>query len=173
MSNFIGDFITESNMKFGPFKKENRFKIEDSCLHKALGDGFKIAEFVALKDGKLIFVEAKNRGYIRDIRSSYLGSKIKELTEKFENSVDLFLSTYIKWRIDEHDQVGANLTNTDYGAVNGWFYLVINGADDDLCEKLTLILKDSLRRKRAIHKFELMVMNHLSAMEYKLITQFS
>lgn len=171
MSNFIGDYITESKMEFGPYTKENRFKIEHSKLHKILGQGYKIVEFVALQDDKIIFVEAKPKNYILSIRNPKLEKKIKELKEKFENSLDLLLSVSIGFKIDEFNHIGSNILNNNL-KVKGRFYVVIKDADDDLCMKLTNILQNSIRKDiLGIHKIKLMVMNDTVAKEYKLIRE--
>ena len=156
-----GIVITKSEMKFGPFLEENFFKIENSKLHKSLGQGFKIVEFVVLKGDKILFVEAKPNRYILSVGNPKLDEKIKELQEKFENSLDLFLSVRVGIREDSYRQIGENLVYKELSTVKGRFFLVIKDADESLCEKLTVTLQDVMRRKLAIHKFELMVINCL------------
>ncbi len=172
MSQFVNDYLTESKMKFGPFTKENRFAVEKSHLHSFLGDGFKIVEFIAIRSGRdVIFVEAKPKGFISHIAISYLESKIRELTEKFENSVDLFLSIFVGWQIDSKSEVGNQLKSADYSKIKGKCYLVINGASDDLCRDITLELQTALRRKVIIHNLDVIVINEVTAMECNLIVE--
>ncbi|MCL2054993.1 MAG: hypothetical protein FWG90_11250 [Oscillospiraceae bacterium] len=170
MSTFIDDFIEESGMKFGAFAKDVRFKVENSQIHKSLGKGFKIVEFIALKENRIIFVEAKSKGFIPNISVEYLDSKIKDIAEKFENSADLFLSVYIKWQADKYSEIGDRLLNANYSKITGIFYLVINGADDSICMELTKMLQAKLKRKLTIHNFNLLVINNITASEYGLIS---
>ena len=170
MSAFTNDFMEESGMSFGPFTANNRFAIEKSKLHRSLGDGYKIVEFIALKDDKeLVFVEAKPKGYISNLAVPYLDSKIRELTEKFENSIDLFLSAFIGWRMDEHNEIGSMLKTSNYSHIKGKCYLVINGADDGICMGISMALQETLRRRLNIHKLDVIAINDVAAKEYRLI----
>ena len=55
----MGRYITESGMKFGKFKEENLFYIEESNVYKTIGTSVKTVEFIAIKDDDIILLEAK------------------------------------------------------------------------------------------------------------------
>ena len=57
----MGIVITESEMQFGDYEKEQVFYIEKSRQYteKLRGKGIKICEFLLLRENKLYFIEAK------------------------------------------------------------------------------------------------------------------
>lgn len=86
--------IQESGMTFGKFNEEDIYKIEHSKGHLALGDGFKIIEFVYLGQKSVFFVEAKSKipnSRNPESKDKYLEFWVK-IIEKFQNSLPLYFA---------------------------------------------------------------------------------
>ena len=77
--------ITESEVIFGPFSKDDVYKIENSLGHKSLGEGIKIIEFTYINNDNLFFIEAKSS--IPRPESDEYEKFWSEILEKFENAL--------------------------------------------------------------------------------------
>lgn len=162
--------IRESDMDFGDYEDNKVFKIEKSKLKRKLGDGFKIVEFIALtKEDKLVFIEAKPVGYIKSVEMKHYSNKLNELSEKFENSIDIFFSIYTNRLIDSKNEVGLILKTTNYTEKEIICYLVIKDACNSLCAIVNNDLNLKMRKKLSIYNIQLLVINSDTARYFKLI----
>jgi len=88
--------ITESGMDF---IADNTFYIEKSSLYTDLGDGVRSVEFIRVKDGNLLFVEAKttfpNPNNPSADNYSKFQSEISDICDKFTHSLNLFSSVEV------------------------------------------------------------------------------
>lgn len=162
--------IIESEMNFGYYENDKIFKIEKSKTKRKLGDGFKIVEFIALtEEDKLVFIEAKPIGYIKSVEMKHYSNKLNELSEKFENSIDIFFSIYANRLVDTNKEVGLLLKTTDYYEKEIICYVVIKDASDDLCSIVTNDLNLKMRKKLVIYNIQLLVINSDTAKKFNLI----
>ena len=136
----MGKVITESGMDF---VADNTFYIEKSDLYASLGAGVRSVEFLRLKDGKLLFVEAKtsfpdpNNPSVENPLN--FQSEIDKICEKFIHSLNLFASV----------EVGVNGNMFDVGLtlpenISLEFILVIKNHEIEWCKIVKAALNTNL-----------------------------
>ena len=159
----------ESGMNFAPlFEKDNSFYIEKSKFLKKLGDGVKTVEFLSLMPGKkLYFIEAKssapNPGNGDDFNEFCW-----ELHEKFQHSLDLFVSEKLKVNIDSDDEFPGYFREKfcEYRII---FLLIIKNHKIEWCSDVLDGLQRKLIALRKIWKIEIIVWNREKALEKKFV----
>lgn len=163
--------ITESEMDFLYKDKQSFFKIEKSNLVKSIGQGYKIVEFITLDQKEnLIFVEAKPKGYIKSKSIPHYENKIRDLTEKFSNSLHIFFSVLLHRQEDAKNEIGENLISADYKNKKVKCILVIKDGDEFLCDEITTDLQFKLQKQLDIYNIKLITINDVMAKELKLIS---
>lgn len=162
--------ICESKMNFIIPDKASVFQIEESKIMKNLGTGLKRVEFILLdQKGTLIFLEAKPAGYIYSEKAYLYDKRIKELVEKFENSIDVFFAIQGKRIRDSRQEVGEKLMNAEFYQKNIRCYVVINGSKEEFCKTVTLRLQHELKRRLQIYNMNIFAINKKQALEIQLI----
>ena len=112
----VGSYITESGMSFITAPKNKFFHIEKSLTYSNLGTGVKIAEFLYLRDSNkrivINIIEAKSS-------SPQPGNKIdfdhyiSDITEKFTNTLSLYLASILGRHIQSAKELPKLLQNVD------------------------------------------------------------
>jgi len=89
--------VKESGMEFGPFDDNFLYEIEHSDLHKSVGEGIKIAEFIFYEDRSECFwiIEAKSSSP-RPASSEDFSRFIREIEEKLTNALFLLNSALLE-----------------------------------------------------------------------------
>lgn len=161
--------ILESGMKFGDYKQERVFKIENSFLHRQAGLSVKSVEFVLLngKD-KFFFIEAKSSSPKKGTNNQRYQEFLAEITEKFIHSFDMLCAWYLK-RVEDEGQIGEEFKNVTFSNAKFVFVLAIHGHKDSWLLPLQEELKLKLRYHTSIWKSQVVVMNEDIAKKYRLI----
>lgn len=99
----MGEYITESGMKFGPFPPEALIRIESIPQYRKIQQGMHISEFIYYDKEKqrLISLEEKTtapnpNSNAVDNPKEHFQKYIRDIREKFENSLDLYLNLALK-----------------------------------------------------------------------------
>lgn len=129
--------VTESGMCFGNYPDDSFFAIENSELHKYMGEGIKTVEFVLLgKDKKIFFIEAKTscpngaNKHESPEKSMKFEEYYRDITEKFFDSLQMFLTAVLN-KTSNTEEIGKKLIeNKDYSETDICFVLVIENATD-------------------------------------------
>jgi len=158
--------ITESGMDF---IAENIFHIEKSKVYTNIGEGVRSVEFVRVKDDKLLFVEAKttfpNPDNPSEENLARFESEIKEISDKFIHSLNLFSSVEVG--------VAENALPNDFvlpEKVSLVFLLVIKKHEPEWCKNIVRALTAVLPLYlNSIWKPEVYVINQEIAAELNLI----
>lgn len=90
--------INESDMLFGDFEEESVFQIENSKLHKNVGNGIKVVEFILLSiENELSFIEAKSSSP-KPVKDNIIrfNEFINEISDKFIHSFNLYYSAILQ-----------------------------------------------------------------------------
>lgn len=162
--------INESNMIFGDFEEDRVFQIENSKLHKNIGNGIKVVEFILLsKENELSFIEAKSSSP-KPIKDNIIrfNEFINEISDKFIHSFNLYYSAILQ-RCKECEELNLNFVNLDNSQINFKFILVIKGHRTEWLMPLSDALKESLSYHNTIWKSKVIVFNDELAKKYKLI----
>lgn len=165
----------ESCMLFGPFDEKRVFGIENSELHQKAGrdDGVSAVEFLYLRQGRnrelLYFIEAKSSSPNRSSSITRYENFIDEIVSKFLHSLNTYASAKLK-RYTELDGEIAAISDKD---MEYRFILVINGHKPDWLTGLQEDLNIRLASYRKIWKFDVIVMNETTAMEFRLISAYA
>ncbi len=162
--------INESNMIFGYFEEDRVFQIENSKLHKNIGNGIKVVEFILLsKENELSFIEAKSSSP-KPIKDNIIrfNEFINEISDKFIHSFNLYYSAILQ-RCKECEELNPNFMNLDNSQINFKFILVIKGHRTEWLMPLSDALKESLSYHNTIWKSKVIVFNDELAKKYKLI----
>ncbi|MGO5138574.1 hypothetical protein ACTQ31_17840 [Clostridium butyricum] len=162
--------INESNMIFGYFEEDRVFQIENSKLHKNIGNGIKVVEFILLsKENELSFIEAKSSSP-KPIKDNIIrfNEFINEISDKFIHSFNLYYSAILQ-RCKECEELNASFMNLDNSQINFKFILVIKGHRTEWLMPLSDALKESLSYHNTIWKSKVIVFNDELAKKYKLI----
>lgn len=166
--------INESNMIFGDFEEDKIFKIEKSKLHNKIGSGIKVVEFILLRnENELDFIEAKSSSP-RPTRQNIIrfNEFIKEISDKFIHSFNLFYSAILK-RNKDYAEINDNFFQLDNSKVKLKFILVIKGHEIEWLLPISDALKRYLSYQNTIWKSEVIVMNDKIANKYNLIKSVS
>ena len=143
-------YVTESNMKFGPFAEDAFIPIESSPQYEAVKQGMHITEFVYYDKEKkrLVALEAKttapnpNSDIVENPKEKFR-EYIKDIREKFENSLDLYVNMALK------DVVPEEFRRIDYNELEIMFILVIKNHE----KKWLIDVKDALEMAvRSVHR---------------------
>lgn len=162
--------INESNMIFGYFEEDRVFQIENSKLHKNIGNGIKVVEFILLsKENELSFIEAKSSSP-KPIKDNIIrfNEFINEISDKFIHSFNLYYSAILQ-RCKECEELNPSFMNLDNSQINFKFILVIKGHRTEWLMPLSDALKESLSYHNTIWKSKVIVFNDELAKKYKLI----
>ena len=126
----------ESGMTFGPYDKNDVFRIEKSELYqKVFIHDLRTLEFVIWHNENLVFLEAKTStpDYRNTNESDEKKKKYKKfinsIAEKFEDSIDLYFSLITGRQIDS--DFSEKLLKLDYSKINIVFVVVIKNAYGD------------------------------------------
>jgi len=166
----MGRIITESGINF---IADNTFHIEKSGLYLSLGEGIRSVEFVRVKDGKLLFIEAKtsfadpNNPSLKNVENFKSG--INEICEKFIHSLNMFLSIKVG--------VAEQAFNSDFAppeSISLEFILVIKNHELKWCRRVREKLWSDLPKHIIkIWKPTIHVINEEVAFRWKLIDRES
>ncbi|GHV28816.1 hypothetical protein FACS1894167_06860 [Synergistales bacterium] len=161
----------ESGMLFiPPSDNDEIFAIEQSRLYKSLGDGIKTVEFILRKGlEELDFIEAKSGTPITDRQSAALNTFLKEVTEKFTHSFNLYCAA-ILGRYEEQNDMNDSFKTLDYSKLKFKFLLVIKGHQPDWLSPLKTKLEQELSYHRKIWKSECIVLNDEMAKKYHIVS---
>ncbi|UZT05436.1 MULTISPECIES: hypothetical protein [Clostridium] len=162
--------INESNMIFGDFEEDRVFQIENSKLHKNIGNGIKVVEFILLsKENELSFIEAKSSSP-KPVKDNIIrfNEFINEISDKFIHSFNLYYSAILQ-RCKECEELNPSFMNLDNSQINFKFILVIKGHRTEWLMPLSDALKESIAYHNTIWKSQVVVFNDELAKKYKLI----
>lgn len=168
--------VQESGMRFGPYQEEDFFPIEHSSLHEKLGNGFKICEFLLVREDKLLCLEAKtsapNPHTVLTDPDKGFALYINELVEKFENTLELFLGSKLGFpHLTVPSQDTPKLMSLeDVCHFKIRFCLVIKNQKTEYLPPVREALVKKLRRKLKIWNAEVIVLNEDIARKRKLIS---
>ena len=123
----------ESGMTFGPYDKNDVFRIEKSeSYQNVYVQDLRTVEFVIWHREKLVFLEAKSStpNYQNIDKSKEKTEKyhefINSIAEKFEDSIDLYFSLITGRQIDS--DFSEKLMKLDYSKINIVLVIVIKNA---------------------------------------------
>lgn len=162
--------VKESGMTF-EFNEDQIFVIEKSDLHSKIGNGIKTVEFiVCLRENELAFVEAKSSSPkpIKENKEIF-ENFISDITEKFEHSFNLYLSTILR-RYNTHE-IHTKFFSIDYKSVKFKFILIIKGHEIEWLQPLSDALYRSLLYHNRIWKSSIILLNEQMAKEYQLVKE--
>jgi hypothetical protein len=134
--------IEESNMVFD-FAEDDVFWIEKCPTVKAIGDGVKIVEMIVKQNDVLMFIEAKQSSPRPDNKEPF-DDFMKEMYEKFRNSLILFAGIALHRRFRENSQLPTNFTPSVIETLPIRFYLIIKGHKEEWLPPLDEALQLSL-----------------------------
>lgn len=128
-------------MSFGPYPKDDCFNIEKSQLRSSrVKNVVRSVEFVLFKEKpskRLLIVEAKTSAP-RDVSTF-----VKEIQEKFNNSIILTIAACLKRHTQETNDLPASFDNLDLKPLSFVLILVIKNHKDDWLSPL----KDALTQE--------------------------
>ena len=144
----------ESGMTFGPYDKNDVFRIEKSELYqKVFIHDLRTLEFVIWHNENLVFLEAKasTPDYRNTNESDEKKKKYKKfinsIAEKFEDSIDLYFSLITGRQIDS--DFSEKLLKLDYSKINIVLVVVIKNAYGESLihykDKLNTMLKVKMK----------------------------
>lgn len=157
-------------MIFGDFEEDRVFQIENSKLHKNIGNGIKVVEFILLsKENELSFIEAKSSSP-KPVKDNIIrfNEFINEISDKFIHSFNLYYSAILQ-RCKECEELNPSFMNLDNSQINFKFILVIKGHRTEWLMPLSDALKESIAYHNTIWKSQVVVFNDELAKKYKLI----
>lgn len=166
----------ESGLTFGPYVKENCFRIEDSKSHKRLGDNVKMAEFVLLKEvaqgaSQIWVVECKSSSP-RPENSEGFEQFIQDVREKLENGLVLLIASILRSPSGDEPALSAKFRSQDVGAARFRLVLVVNGHRREWLPPLQDSLRARLRVTAKMWRLDpnsVVVMNHDGARQHGLV----
>ena len=140
--------IAESGLEFGPLKESNLYHIETAPEYKRIEQGTKIAEFVFWKESlhRLVILEAKSSLADAAVNADNFQEQIENISQKFLNSLDLYLCAALKKCLHPHFE------SLDYNTVEFRFILVIRGYDRDGIRHVTDAMNLRLNRALRLRK---------------------
>ena len=165
------DYI-ESDMDFSPlFYKNNSVYIEKSKFLQALGEGIRTVEFLSIMPGnKLYFIEAKSSAPNPDNKADF-NKYCDELLEKFQHSLDLFVSKELGINKDFAMEFPDLFIRSEFAEYHIILLLVIRKHKLDWCSDVL----DGLQRKtvalRKIWKLDVVVWNGETAQKRRFVSE--
>lgn len=163
--------IEESKMIF-EFKEEQLFRIENSKLHRCIGEGIKTVEFlVTLKEDEIYFVEAKSSSPQPTTENKEkFDTFISEISDKFLHSFNMYLSAILKR--NHYDEIPKTLININKEKAVFKFILIIKGHQIEWLQPLKDAIYKKLLYQNKIWKNSVILMNEEIAKEYKLVKEW-
>ncbi|MBI9032056.1 hypothetical protein JEZ13_08675 [bacterium] len=167
----MSKIITESGMKFGPFEDKYLYEIEKSKMVQTLQ--IKIVEIIIYYKKSLIFLEAKssspdpNQAF--SDRQCNFDEYIKDVSRKFINSVNIFVSICIK---RNKDKISTELEKIDFSTTNIKLLLVIKDHKMEWLSPINDALKfrlNDLCKSLNINPSNILTINDTMAKEKKLL----
>jgi len=162
----------ESEMVFGSYPKADVYPIEESRLYDKLKPhGIKTVEFILFKNRKIMFIEAKKTtpNYNSKNNLEDYNNYIAELSQKFSDSIDIYLSTYIGRQNDPDFPQKMKSSNTSDYEIR--LLVVIKNAYEDslnhFSDKLRVVLN---RKMRILSNCQLFVISEAQARKKGLIS---
>lgn len=166
-------YITESEMKFGPFDESVLFHIEKSDQYISIQKGMHITEFIFYDEEKnrIVSLEAKktapnpHSGKIVNPQTNF-ANYINEIKEKFENSLDLYS------RVALNKQLPSGFRKIKYKDVNILLVLVIKNHEKEWLKDVNDALGmavHSVKRLDKIWKCKAIAINEEQAISYKFV----
>ncbi|MDT8448096.1 MAG: hypothetical protein RRB13_14485 [bacterium] len=160
--------ITESGMDFGPYPKNDVFHIEQSQTFKKL-KGVQIGEFVLLRGGKLLFIEAKSSSPRPETHPDFQ-TFIAEIHEKLANSLTLSVAALLKRHGAANSELPPPIRGVSLSQVEFLLILVLPDHPDKALAPIRDALGSSLRAFCNIWSpAEIVVLNRQSAQNRNLI----
>lgn len=168
----MGEYVRESGMRFGPFPSDALIRIEKIPEYTAIQQGMHISEFVYYnrQKQKLISLEAKTSAPNPNSETAESPKEnfrkfINEIREKFENSLDLYLSMALK------KNVPGDFDKIDYNKLEIVFVLVVKNHQrqwlKDIKDAMEMAVR-SIHRTNKIWKCKVIVLNEEMAVKVKL-----
>ena len=174
--------IEESGMNFGPFDENNVFHIEKSKVYCKIKENVKIVEFILKRNDALLFIEGKssspqnlqisvtiNKGNEIEV-VNYPSPYILEVYNKFNNALNLLLSTNLKCYNDENNEINNFVDLTKFNSYKINFYLIINGHKKEWLRGIQDALQKQLLPQKKIWGVDVIVMNDEIAKKNNLIS---
>lgn len=169
----MGEYVIESGMKFGPFLPDALIRIEKCPQYIQIQQGMRISELIYYDQSKkkIISLEAKTtapnpKSKKTENPQEVFLNYISEIREKFENSLDLYLSMVMK------KEVSAKFEEIDYHDIEIVFVLVIKTHEyewlKDVKDALEMAVR-SVHRTNKIWKCKILVLNEEIAKQKGLI----
>lgn len=168
--------IIESGMYFGEFPDKQCYVIENSTVHKQVGENVKSVEFVYYNNKDLIFLEAKSSCPKPDSKNNTDLEKSKkyekyfsDITEKFIDSLNMFSALKLG-KYDYDEQVGQLIRVTNnFKQTTFVFMLVIRNAEDEWLGGPKAELEQRLLKTNRIWKSKVLVLNSALAEKYGFV----
>ncbi|OON99180.1 MAG: hypothetical protein ATN35_01885 [Epulopiscium sp. Nele67-Bin004] len=160
--------VEESDMVF-EFPEEQIFLIEHSKLHKSVGKGIKTVEFILhRRQDTLEFVEAKSSSprptSDNNIRFNEF---IDEISDKFIRSFNVYYSAILQRH--NTDEINEAFYKIDNSQVKYNFILIINGHKKEWLLAIEEAIQKKINYHTKIWKSNVLIMNHETAIQKKLI----
>jgi len=159
--------IKESNMVF-EFDNEHVFMIENSLLHKSIGDRIKSVEFiVSLNENELYFVEAKSSSPkpVPDNNQRF-DLFVNEISEKFIHSFNMFISALLER--NKFDEIPQKLFELKKDKIDFKFILIIKDHAIEWLPPLQLAIQKKILPHLKIWDGTVLLMNEDLAKQYRL-----
>lgn len=165
--------IDESNMRFGPYNKDDVLYIEKSNLYTTMKNAPKITEFILKKNSCLLILEAKTSSPkpIKEHKTmEYPNGYIEKISEKFLNTLNMFISANIGILADEQNEAESFLPVNEMRDFKFKYALVIKECDKEWLPNIKLALEEQLRVQMKIWNVEIRVLNEDLAKKLKLVS---
>lgn len=167
--------IRESGMVFGDYQEDHVYHIEAGGLYQTLrSKGMKCCEFILLRGGRILLIEAKT-SCPRKIEASSLEEKkrkyneyIDEITLKMKHTMQLYASVLLKRLQDESLPIA--LDEADLSKYRIKPILVVRTAEKEWLPSLADVLNREIADlKRIWNLDDLLVLNEEMARTKRLI----
>lgn len=171
----MGEYVVESGMKFGPFSPDALIRIESSPQYTKIQQGMHISEFIYYNSEKkrIVSLEAKTTApnpkseNVENPKEKFQ-NYIREIREKFENSLDLYVNMAMK------EEVPLAFKTINYNQIDILFVLVIKEHEREWLKDVKDALEKEVRlihRTNKIWKCKVLVINEDIARNRGLIEQ--
>lgn len=171
MSETKAIYVEESGVVFGPFSPDRFLHLEKTDLYKGLGQGYSIVEFLFVDGkGRFIFLEAKSsspRPASAGAGNEDFDRFIEEVSTKFEDSFQLFLTAVLKRRASRELASGIGAFKPSSSGIK--FVLVIPKHKTEWLAPLQEALERRLRKTVHLWNIKIVLMNKEIAEEYHII----
>lgn len=171
----MGKFVTESEMKFGPYNEESFIYIEKHPRYERIQQDMKMSELIYYNEDKkqLISLEAKKsapnpHSTERENPMERFREFIDEICEKFQNSLDL----YTRLALEKDTPKG--FFKIDYKETEIVFILVIKNHKKEWLGEVKDAIEMSVRRIHRLNKIwkcRVLVLNEEMALRNNLMVE--